>query len=169
MEKSLSITERYNSIHCQSMQQCNHLINRFFSSMIKKLQILNPIKLKGEQSIPNTRGSANQHSTIVENNKLYTDPIVFTNEQPYLAINVKQLLKTTTTYPLTLRLYSLARKMTYHISNKQQGTSTFVLPIALLPNKNGYRLKISDQTGDVLINSIVQTGTATQVHIQKLI
>ncbi len=129
------------------------IIKRF----IKIAKYLNPLKPNGEQSKQAARGTGNQPPITVTISDPYTAPIVF-NNQPYLIINVEQLLNPNSQYPLTLRVYDLKEKPIYTTSNKQANNTLFILPAEFLQNKNGYRLKISDGSSTVLINSILQIG-----------
>ena len=97
------------------------VINR----LIKIASILNPTKPNGESSTSGARGTGNQPPITITISDPYTAPIVF-NNQPYLIINVEQLLNPNSQYPLTLRLYDLKEKPIYTTSNKQANNTLFL-------------------------------------------
>ena len=93
--------------------------------LIKIASILTPVKPNGERSKQAARGTGNQTPITITISDPYTAPIVL-NNQPYLIINVEQLLASNSQYPLTLRVYDLKEKPIYMTSNKQANNTLFL-------------------------------------------
>lgn len=131
----------HNKKPCEILQVVK---SRSYSTAIadKFMQVFPP-KPKGEGSIIGSTRA---------NDGAYTDPI-YLNDKAYLIIDNPEWIVSTSRLPLVLKLISPKGDVALQFERDAKGFPLFIIPRALLEDKDGYTLLINNNLGNTLVKS----------------
>lgn len=101
---------------------------------------------KLKKSEPSSMGLRNNEDT-------YTYPL-YPDKNGNLSIESKNWLTSPSRLPIVLQIIDPEGKKVESFESNTQGFTYFILPEILLTDKNGYTLKVSNQRGEVMIESV---------------